>query len=143
MDDTPVDEPTQKSLLQQVMSWVVVVVLTAFAVAALYRLFTFSEPQETFWEDLFRYQFPVVVGMPMAGLGALFVTLVLRISNGPLEFDIGGLSFKGGAAPIVFWVICFMCITGAMKMLWIDRPFPPAAVTTAIEVPEVPKLPER
>ncbi|MEM9601301.1 MAG: hypothetical protein AAGA11_00440 [Pseudomonadota bacterium] len=118
----PADAPA--TVLQRVMSWVVVVVLTGFAVATLYRLFTFSEPEETFWEDLFREQFPVVVGMPMAGLAALFITLVLRMSHGPLEFGVGGLRFKGGAAPIVFWVLCFMAMTTSIKMLW---QVPPAA----------------
>ncbi|MEM6986758.1 MAG: hypothetical protein AAF499_09485, partial [Pseudomonadota bacterium] len=90
MEQPAADKSVQsESTLQHVMSWVIVLVLTGFAVVTLYRLFTFSKEEETFWEDLFRYQFPVVVGMPMAGLGALFVTLVLRMYNGPLEFDIG------------------------------------------------------
>ena len=54
----------------------------------------------------------------MAGLGALFVTLILRISTGPLEFEMAGVKFKGGAAPIVFWIICFLSIVLSIRMLW-------------------------
>ncbi|MBR9910909.1 MAG: hypothetical protein GYB33_11240 [Gammaproteobacteria bacterium] len=106
------------SKLRHTMSWIIVVILVLFGAGALYRLFTFSKPEDTFWNDLFVEQFPVLVGMPMAGLGALFVTLILRISTGPLEFEIGGLKFKGGAAPIVFWIICFLSIVVSIKMLW-------------------------
>jgi hypothetical protein len=54
----------------------------------------------------------------MAGLGALFLILILRISTGPLEFETGGLRFKGGAAPIVFWIIIFMAISMLIGLLW-------------------------
>ena len=104
--------------LRLIMSWLVVVILTGFGAAGLYRLFTFSDPEDNFWTNLFVEQFPVVVGIPMSALGALFITLVLRVSNGPLEFEIGWLKFKGGAAPIVFWIICFMSFVLSISMLW-------------------------
>jgi len=39
-------------------------------------------------------------------------------SLGQLEFDIGLLKFKGGDAPIVFWIICFLSFVLAISMLW-------------------------
>jgi len=61
----------------------------------------------------------LIVALPMAGLGALFVTLVLRISSGPIEFEVAGVKFKGGSAPVVFWVLCFLVTVVAIKMLWL------------------------
>lgn len=103
---------------RMIISWIIVLILIAFGSSALYRLFTFSEPEERYWENLFENQFPVVVGIPMAALGALFITLILRVSSGPLEFEIGVLKFKGGAAPIVFWIICFLSFVLSISMLW-------------------------
>lgn len=100
------------------MSWVVVVVLTVFGTVALTKLLTVGETPGTFWRDQIREKFPVIVGLPMAGLGALFVSIVLQISSGPIEFEVAGIKFKGGSAPIVFWLLCFMAIAVAMKMLW-------------------------
>ena len=71
--------------------------------------------------------------MPMAGLAALFITLVLRMSHGPLEFGVGGLRFKGGAAPIVFWVLCFMAMTTSIKMLW-QAPSPAQVHPATVQV---------
>ena len=74
--------------LQRIMSWVVVVVLTLFGIASLIGLFTVARTEGSFWQNLIKDQFPVIVGIPMAGAGALFVTLVLRISSGPIELDL-------------------------------------------------------
>lgn len=123
-DGTPASDDgsgtTQQSSqkLKLIMSWVVVVVLTAFGVVSLVGLFTVGKSEGTFWRDQIRENFPVIVGLPMAGLGALFVSLILQISSGPIEFEIAGVKFKGGSAPIVFWLLCFLAIAVAMKMLW-------------------------
>ena len=96
-----------------------VIVLTLFGIASLIGLFTVARTEGSFWQNLIKDQFPVVIGIPMAGAGALFVTLVLRISSGPIEFKVAGVSFKGGSAPIVFWVLCFLVLVLAIKMLWL------------------------
>lgn len=100
------------------MNWVVAVALSLFGIAALVGLLTFDASKSTFWTELIRQNFPVIVGLPMAGLGALFVSIVLQISSGPIEFDVAGVRFKGASAPIVFWLLCFLAITLAIKMLW-------------------------
>lgn len=116
--------------LQSVMSRIIVIVLTVFGIAAMVGLFTVSRTPGTFWQELIRSQFPVIVGLPIAGLGALFVTLVLRISAGPIEFEAGPVRFKGGSAPIVFWVLCFLSMVLATKLLWL----PDELVHTGAEV---------
>jgi len=115
--NTAADDPVSRKF-RLIISWVVVSILIGFGAAALIRLFTFSNPEDTFWETLFVEQFPVVVGIPMAALGALFITLILRVSTGPLEVEIGVLKFKGGAAPIVFWVVCFLSFVLSINTLW-------------------------
>lgn len=110
------DPQTQK--LQIIMSWVVIIILTIFGVFALIKLSSVHKTEGDYWQTLISEQFPVIVGIPMAGLGALFVTLILRISIGELEFELAGLKFKGGAAPIVFWVICFLSIVLSIRLLW-------------------------
>lgn len=109
---------TQTQKLQIIMSWIVVGILTCFGTFALLGLTSVHKTEGDYWQTLIREQFPVLVGLPMAGLGSLFVTLVLRISTGELSFEIAGLKFRGGAAPIVFWVICFLSIAISIRFLW-------------------------
>ncbi|SNX58645.1 hypothetical protein SAMN06296273_0109 [Nitrosomonas ureae] len=104
--------------LRAVISWIVVIILICFGAFMLYKLTNFHNTPGDYWKIMVKEQFPVLVGLPMAGLGSLFVTLILRISTGPIEFEIGGLKFKGGAAPIVFWIICFMVIVLSINLLW-------------------------
>lgn len=108
----------QTRKFQALASWVVVVILIGFGAYALAKLTSVHETPGDYWQSLIREQFPVLVGLPMAGLGALFVTLILRISTGPLEFEMAGVKFKGGAAPIVFWIICFLSIVLSIRLLW-------------------------
>jgi hypothetical protein len=118
-DKNPEEEKdlhTQK--LRMIMSWVVIIILTCFGVFALMGLTSVHKTEGDYWKTLIREQFPVLVGLPMAGLGSLFVTLILRISTGEMEVEIGGLKFKGAAAPIVFWVVCFLSIVLSIQLLW-------------------------
>lgn len=108
----------QSQKLQIIMSWIVVIILTSFGAFALYSLLYVHETPGDYWKTLIREQFPVLVGLPMAGLGALYITLILRISTGALEFELAGLKFKGGAAPIVFWIVCFLSIVLSIRLLW-------------------------
>jgi hypothetical protein len=107
---------------QLIMSWVVIVILVGFGVFAMFGLARVHTTAGNFWLCLIYEQFPTVVALPMAGLGALFVTLVLKISAGDLSFEIAGLKFKGAAAPIVFWVICFLSISTSIGLLWQTQP---------------------
>lgn len=113
-----IDRKQSDQKLRMTMNWVVAVALSLFGIAALVGLLTFDASKSTFWTELIRQNFPVIVGLPMAGLGALFVSIVLQISSGPIEFDVAGVRFKGASAPIVFWLLCFLAITLAIKMLW-------------------------
>jgi hypothetical protein len=104
--------------MRMMVSWLIIAVLIAFGIYLMYKLAHVHETEGEFWKNLIQKQFPVVVGLPMAGLGSLFLTLVLRISTGPIEFEVGGVKFKGGAAPIVFWLLCFLSISGSIALLW-------------------------
>ncbi len=126
MIEHPTENPPQDSTdhqaqkLRLIMSWVVIVILTSFGIFALVGLTNVHKTEGDYWQTLIREQFPVLIALPMAGLGSLFVTLILRISTGEMEFEIAGLKFKGGAAPIVFWVLCFLSVVVSIKLLWQD-----------------------
>ncbi|MEM8496697.1 MAG: hypothetical protein AAF542_01660 [Pseudomonadota bacterium] len=104
--------------MQMIMSWMISIVLFSAGAFLLFALIHLDEKEALYWDRLLCAQFPVIVGVPLAGLGALFVTLILKIAVGPLEFEIAGLKFQGGAAPIVFWILCFLSIVLAISMLW-------------------------
>jgi len=113
--DSQLETNVDNQQLRNIISWVVVIILTLFGGFCLYNL---TNIEDKFWKALISKQFPVLVALPLAGLGALFISLILRISAGPIEFELAGLKFKGGAAPIVFWIICFLSIVLSIQLLW-------------------------
>lgn len=69
-------------------------------------------------EEILKNHFAAVVGLPMAGIFSLWVVTILRSKSGPIEFDAFGLRFRGASGPVVLWVLCFLAIAFAIKLLW-------------------------
>lgn len=101
------------------MGWAAVILIVLFAVL-LFVLFLQRAIEEKPWLSIAQKQFAAVIGLPMAALAALFVVLVLGLTSGLVEVEFWSFKFKGAAAPIVFWVMCFLAIAGAIKLLWIS-----------------------
>ena len=72
----------------------------------------------TYYSDIAQKHFAATVGLPMAAAASLFIVLVLRATSGPLEFEGIGFKFRGASGPIVLWLLCFLGIAAALKMLW-------------------------
>jgi len=61
---------------------------------------------------------PTTMGLPCAALTSLALVVFLRTTDGPIEFDVFGVKFKGASGPIVMWVLCFLSMAGAIRLLW-------------------------
>lgn len=109
----------REHFLKLVMSWLAVLLVLVAAVAAFGYLIVIGISQDV-WLSLARDQFPLVIGLPGSASIALFVVLVLRISSGPITLEFGKVKFEGAAAPIVFWLFCFLALATMVEVLWID-----------------------
>jgi hypothetical protein len=68
--------------------------------------------------DLVVKNFAAIIGLPFAFIAAFVVVALFRQGAGPIEFDGFGLHFKGASGEIVLWILCFVAISGAMRLLW-------------------------
>lgn len=59
-----------------------------------------------------------LVGVPMAVICSLWVVTILRLKSGPIQFELLGLKFRGASGPVILWLLCFLAIILAIKMLW-------------------------
>ena len=57
------------------------------------------------------------VAVPLAGLSAFLLVVILEIKSGPVEFEGPGFKLKGAAGPALFWVICFLAIVLGIKLV--------------------------
>jgi len=107
------DEKKFKLILGSIVAGAV----TIFSIAILVLILR-SDYKVGSWYEVATQHFAAVIGLPMAAVASLFIVLVLRISSGPIEFEGAGVKFKGAAAQIVFWLLCFLSIVAAIKLLW-------------------------
>jgi len=69
--------------------------------------------------DIVYAHYACIVVVPFAGYAALaLVWLLESLSGEPIEFKAIGFEFKGPAAPIIMWVLCFLAIVAAIAATW-------------------------
>ena len=58
----------------------------------------------------------ITLGIPSAALGAFALVVALpAVAQEPLEFEAFTVKIKGPTIQIILWLICFICIVGAIK----------------------------
>jgi hypothetical protein len=70
------------------------------------------------WNRIIFEKFSVIIGLPCAAATAFLIIAMFRSTEGKIKFRGLGFSFEGASGPIVMWVLCFLAIASAMKMLW-------------------------
>jgi hypothetical protein len=70
------------------------------------------------WLQIANDHFAATVGLPVACLSALFVVLFLEVKSGRIEFEAWGLKFKGASGEVILFVLVFLVMVVAIKMLW-------------------------
>ncbi len=68
--------------------------------------------------DLFQMHYVFFVGLPFAGFIAYFVVGTLENVRGRIEFEVFSMKFKGASGPIVMWIVVFLTIITAIRLVW-------------------------
>jgi len=115
--------------VEKIVKWVLLIFATLFA-TLIFSIFCYGllkisfEIMQNKPEVIDKYisivfdHFAATIGLPLSGLASLSLVLFLKYSTGPLEFEGLGFKFKGASGPVVLWVLCFLSIAGAIKLLW-------------------------
>jgi hypothetical protein len=64
------------------------------------------------------YHFAAVIALPMAAALSFLLVFLMPNIYGPFEFQFKGVTFKGGFIPLILWIICFVVIVLAIRLLW-------------------------
>lgn len=67
---------------------------------------------------IFENHFPATVGLPLAMMAALGIVTLFRRQAGQIEFELLGIRIRGGAGPAIMWIIVFLSMAFAIKLLW-------------------------
>jgi hypothetical protein len=104
------------SNMKKILPWLLLLMMLVLAGVYAYLIFGVGINPE--FLDLYKKNFLVIIGLPLAAMASLFLVLILEYSKGPIEFEALGFKFKGASGPLVMWVICFLAIACAFKLLW-------------------------
>ena len=97
----------------------IVVLLAAGAIGAAFTLALVRDiVGSEVWVQIAREHFAATIGLPSAALASLFVVLFLEVKSGRIEFELWGMKFRGASGEVVLFVVVFLSIALAIKMLW-------------------------
>jgi hypothetical protein len=86
----------------------------SFAASLIY--WTWKEPDSI--KEILKEHFAATVGLPLAAVGSFLLVTALQVTAGKIEFEIVGLKFRGASGPIVLWVLVFLGMTVAIRLVW-------------------------
>lgn len=109
--------PSEHPRLRQIVTILILFVGIGFSTAMLVGVLIEAFEQNVF-AAVVRDHFAAAFGVPVSMMTALVLVIMLRVIVGPIEFKAGGVEFKGASAPIVMWILCFLSLAGALRMLW-------------------------
>lgn len=71
------------------------------------------------WQmQILREHYAAVVGLPAAAAGAFVMVTLFRQVSGTITMTFPGLKLEGASGPILLWVVCFIAMALAIKMIW-------------------------
>jgi hypothetical protein len=111
-----IDLPKLEEKFRFVIGWSFVIVFLLLAIAGL-GWWLIADWNAPYLLKKLDDQFNVLIGIPASAVSALLLVIFLRTTNGPIEFEVFGFKFKGASGPIVMWVLVFLSIVAAIKVL--------------------------
>ena len=112
-------ETPRDSRLKTLTAWLIVVALGSFTAVFLFgAVVTITSAQGAWLMEIAQQHFAATIGLPFAALASLSLVLILEFRAGKIEFEGFGFKFRGASGPIILWVISFLAIATAIKLLW-------------------------
>jgi hypothetical protein len=114
-----VDEMSQ-TFLQQSWRALVGVGAVLFTLSLLYVGTKFAQRELGYdtWKSYFRDNHLWLFGVPAASVAAFGLVVFFEVtSDESIEMNIWGLELKGPAAPLTMWVVVFLALVLALKVL--------------------------
>jgi hypothetical protein len=108
----------ERRALRLVVALLTLVGITFVGGIFLYYLGSDIANAQPWMMDIFSKHPAAVLGLPTGALASLGIVLLLEVKSGRIEFEVLGLKFRGASGEIILWVVCFLAIIGAIKLLW-------------------------
>jgi hypothetical protein len=70
-------------------------------------------------EGILLQHFSAIMGLPIAAIASLFIVLVCEVGGREkMKIQALGFKFEGASSQVILWVVCFLAIAVAIRVLW-------------------------
>ena len=109
--------------LESVSKWVAIAGTWALA-AYFFGFLVYHSAKTTSGEGswmltVIRRHFAGTITVPLSAISSACIVLLLgTATGGDLSFEAGLVHFKGASGPVTLWLVCFVAMVLAVKLLW-------------------------
>ena len=117
---TRVGFPTDPAVPSKpVALWLSILFITIAVLAGvIFWVVVLCFPENGRFAEIAYSHFTTVVGIPAAAGAAFIVVTMFRQAEGPIKLRGLGFEVEGAGGPVVLWVVAFLAICGAIKLIW-------------------------
>lgn len=107
------------STVRQVVTWLSLIGGLALVGITYFPVLRAALAQDPWLLELFQHHYAAIFGLPGAALLSFILVVVFEARFDNIEMEIMNvLKFRGASGPIILWVLCFLSMTAAIKLLW-------------------------
>jgi len=107
------------SRVRQVVTWLSLIGGLALVGITYFPVLRAAIAQDPWLLELFQHHYAAIFGLPGAALLSFILVVVFEARFDNIEMEIMNvLKFRGASGPIVLWVLCFLSMTAAIRLLW-------------------------
>ena len=115
MEDNDQEPNKTRDLLAMIGAVLSVIAMGTYVSTAAINIYSTTDPIII---RIVYERFPVIIGLPSAAITSFVVVVQLRQTSGPMNFEFLGMKFEGSSGQVAMWLVCFLGIVGAIKILW-------------------------
>jgi hypothetical protein len=116
--NTEIYSDRERRIFRRIVATLALVATTTVGGVFVFYLARDIANAEPWMMEVFRTHPGAVLGLPVAALAAICIVLFLEARSGHIEFEGFGFKFRGASGEIILWVICFLAMVAAIRVLW-------------------------
>jgi hypothetical protein len=104
---------------RRIVTWLCLVAGIGLVAVTYFPVIRAALNQDPWLLEIFRKHYAAIFGLPGAALLSFILVVVFEARFDRIEMEIANvLKFRGASGPVILWVLCFLSMTLAIKLLW-------------------------
>lgn len=106
-----------KNDIRKIISYSLTVIIIVAAIVVI-LLMVYRDITDGAWYAIAKEHFAATVGLTFAGFASFLLVRAFESNDDEISVSILGIRFEGKSCSVILWVIAFLSMATAMKLLW-------------------------